>query len=86
MLGIAPLSLMTPENRALFECPEPGATAVWPELGSRAFLRTWPPGGQIPDGWLDVQDGRYRYLLGQGPGNYAHIAIGEYLACRVAWG
>ncbi|MGE1001456.1 hypothetical protein [Ralstonia pseudosolanacearum] len=85
-LEIAPLSLLTPESREFFECPERGAMAVWPELGSRAFLRALPSGGQIPDGWLDVQEGRYRYLVGQGHGNYAHIVIGEYLACRASWG
>ena len=83
---IAPLSVLTAESRKFFECPEPEPMAVWPELGSRAFLRALPLGGQIPDGWLDVQEGRYRYLVGQGHGNYAHIVIGEYLACRVAWG
>ncbi|MBV7427241.1 MULTISPECIES: hypothetical protein [unclassified Acidovorax] len=83
---IAPLSVLTAESREFFECPEPGPMAVWPELGSRAFLRALPLGGQMPDGWLDVQEGRYRYLVGQGHGNYAHIVIGEYLACRVAWG
>jgi len=86
VLEVAPLSLMTPESREFFECPEPGPMAVWPELGSRAFLRALSSGGQIPDGWLDVQEGRYRYLVGQGHGNYAHIVIGEYLACRAAWG
>lgn len=83
---IAPLSLLTPESREFFECPELGAMAVWLELGSRAFLRALPSGGQIPDGWLDVQEGRYRYLVGQGHWNYAHIVIGEYLACRATWG
>lgn len=86
VLEIVPLSLMTAERREFFESPEPGPMAVWPELGSRAFLRAWPSGERIADGWLDVQEGRYRYLVGQGHGNYAHIVIGEYLACRVAWG
>lgn len=86
VLEIVPLLLMTPESREFFECPEPGPLALWPELGSRAFLRTFRSGGQIHDGWLAVQEGRYRYLVGQGHGNYVHIVVGDYLACRVAWG
>jgi hypothetical protein len=31
-----------------------------------------------------VQEGRYRHLVDQGHGNYAYIAIDEYLACRAA--
>lgn len=84
-MEISPLSLLTPEHREFFECPEQGPMVVWPELGSRAFLRVLPSGDQIADGWLDVQEGRYRYLVGQGHGNYVHIAISECLACRVAW-
>lgn len=84
-IEIVPLPLMRPESREFFECPEPEPMAVWPELGSRAFMRALPSGDQVADGWLDIQDGRYRYLVGQGHGNYAHMVIGEYLACRVAW-
>lgn len=85
VVEIVPLSLMTALARGLFECPEPGPATLWPELGSRAFLRAWRSKWQMSDGWQDVQQGRYRYLVGQGHGNYAHIVIGEYLACRVAW-
>ena len=85
LVEIVPLPLMSPEKRGLFECPEPEPMAVWPELGSRAFMRALPSGDKVADGWLDVQEGRYRYLVGQGEGDYAHIVLGEYLACRVVW-
>jgi hypothetical protein len=85
VLEIVPLSLMTPESREFFECPEPGPVAAWPELGARAFLRVLASERSILDGWLNVQEGRYRYLVSQGHGNYAHIVIAEYLACRVVW-
>ncbi|MGJ7488767.1 hypothetical protein [Variovorax sp. ZT4R33] len=80
-----PLARMGQDQRDVFECPEPGPAALWPELGSRAFMRMLPHGNTIADGWLDVQDGRYRYLVGQTQGNFVHIVLSEYLACRVAW-
>lgn len=83
---IVPLSLMTADGREFFERPESGAMTVWPELGSRAFLRACASSERGSDGWLDVQEGRCRYLVGQGQGSYAHIVIGEYLACRAVWG
>lgn len=82
---IIPLPLMAPERRNFFERPEPEQLDVWPELGSRAFLRVLPSGDQLDGGWQEVQEGRYRYLVGQGQGNYVHIVIGEYLACRIVW-
>lgn len=82
---VVPLQLMDEEQRAFFEDPEPGPLALWPEIGSRAFLRVLPSGDDIEGGWIVVQEGRYRYKVGQGFGNYAHLVLSEYLACRVAW-
>lgn len=58
--------------------------ALWLELVSCAFLRMMFEGDQTIGGWLNVQQRRYRYLVGRDHGNYVHIAI-EYLACQVAW-
>lgn len=85
VIEIVPLQLMDQDQRDFFECPEPGPETVWPELGSRAFMRMLPSGDKVADGWLDVQDGRYRYLVGQTHGNFVHIVLSEYLACRVSW-
>lgn len=82
---VMPLALISREYREFFECPELGIMTVWPELGSRAFMRALPSGERIADGWIDVQEGRYRYLVGQSSGNFVHIVLSEYLACRVAW-
>ena len=84
-IEVMPLALMSQESRGFFECPEPGPMTVWPELGSRAFMRALPSGEQIADGWIDVQEGRYRYLVGQSSGNFVHIVLSEYLACRIVW-
>jgi hypothetical protein len=85
LLEIVPLPLMSEEQREFFERPEHGPMALWPELGSCAFMRALPSGDRVADGWLDVQDGRYRYLVGQENGNYVHIVLSEYLGCRAVW-
>jgi hypothetical protein len=85
VIEILPIFTMTAEDRDFFECPEPGPAALWPEIGSRAFMRMQPAGDKINGDWQTVQNRRYRYLTGQTQGNFVHIAISEYLACRVAW-
>ena len=35
--------------------------------------------------WIEVQPGRYRYLVATGPGILVRIVIAEYLAAEVAW-
>lgn len=84
-IEVFPLALMEAGQRKRFEYPYPDSLATWPELGSRAFLRACAFGELLGDGWQYVQEGRYRYLVGQREGNYAHIVIGEYLGCRVVW-
>lgn len=85
LVEIAPLLTFDNDQRDFFECPDPAPAALWPELGSRAFMRMLPRGDKLVDGWLDVQEGRYRYLVGQTQGNFVHIVLSEYLACRVVW-
>lgn len=85
VVDISPMSTMTADQLDFFECPEPGPAALWPEIGCRAFMRMLPTGDKINDDWQEVQDRRYRYLIGQTQGNFVHIALSEYLACRIAW-
>jgi hypothetical protein len=86
-IGFTPLIAMSTEARLAFEA-EPAAV-VWPEVGCRAFTRTdladGPP--YLGDGWINVQPGRYRYLVTQSEGDrdVVRIVIGEYLACQVSW-
>lgn len=60
--------------------------AVWPEIGSRAFVRTCVAAGQAfaEGGWQIVQPGRYRYLVDDS-GMTVRIVLSEYLACEVSW-
>jgi hypothetical protein len=75
---------MDEESRREFE--HPPAAHLYPEIGSRAFERGIANGfsGFLADGWISVQEGRYRYLVSPGP-FLVRIVIGEYLAAEVRW-
>lgn len=51
--------LMSEERREFFENPESGPFALWPEIGSRAFVRLATGGDMASGGWIEVQTGRY---------------------------
>ena len=80
-----PLIAMNADDRVVYESPIVSDLQVWPEIGSRAFLRAanWP--NELLTDWQVVQDGRYRYLVGQQDGDFVQIVLSEYLACRVVW-
>lgn len=81
-LWLRPFEEMFEPEREEFENPDEGGVALWPELGSRKFIRVFEGGSS---GWTVVQPERYRYLVGQAPDDFVHIAFSEYLACRVSW-
>jgi len=72
---------------------------IFGEIGSRASQRMMvvqvqavSPSGDaivqslIVSDWVDVQEGRYRYLaVDDAGGSVIRIVISEYLACEVAW-
>lgn len=78
---------MSEAERQEFEGVGGEAQCLWPELGSRAFLRVL--GKSVPPAqvgaWLIVQPGRYRYSVDWQTGVDVRMVIGEYLACRVVW-
>ena len=82
-----PLIRMSEEQRLAFENPINGGFNLWPEIGSRSFMRAIVGGQKTyqENGWNIVQDGNYRYLVSQSDGDFVQIVIGEYLACRVTW-
>lgn len=82
-LLIVALPLMSDRQRQEFENPEPEDLALWPEIGSRAFLRAIA--SPFQDSWQVVQEGRYRYYVGQTQGNFVHMVLSEYLFCRAVW-
>ncbi len=85
-LGFVPLQSLSDEQRAEFESPDDGSVALWPELGSRAFVRAATQFASPPlNQWIVVQPGRYRYFVSQSQGDFVHMVLSEYLACRVVW-
>lgn len=88
-LGVLPIASMSEEERDSFETsPVEHGVALWPEIGSRAFLRTV---GKAPDpfggldGWVVVQPGRYRYSVVETGGILVRMVLSEYLACLASW-
>lgn len=78
-----PLARMSEAQRHDFENPE--HLGAWPEVGSRAMQRAIIGTDVTLGGWLDVQDGLYRYHASHGGGIDVRIVIHEYLACHVHW-
>jgi hypothetical protein len=84
-LGIKPLPLMTDDERTAFERDDEGFD-VWPEVGSRAMQRVIVAGSDTFDeGWLVVQEGRYRFRTSQANGLTVKIVLRAYLGCEVVW-
>ena len=82
-VGCWPMVRLTADQRDTFECVSLGAG--WPEVGSRMMQRL---AGVDPlvDGWVEVQEGVYRYAVVQGPdGLLVRTVIREYLATEVHW-
>ena len=90
ILALSRFFLMTKSERKAFEDDGPNDLSnepLWPEVGSRAMQRIMVVGNMLLDeGWLTVQDDRYRFLPLYGLGGIgARIVIREYLACEVIW-
>jgi hypothetical protein len=82
---IVPLTLMNDVDREAFERDD-NLFAPWPEVGSRAMNRLLIAGDDaFVDGWLIVQENRYRYRTSQDGGLRVRFVIREYLACDVLW-
>lgn len=82
----APMPGMSADERADFE--DVPSQSVWPEIGSRAFIRdavvvAGEPLPHLP--WIEVQAGRYRYATSYRDGLTVRILLSEYLACEVVW-
>ncbi len=91
------LATMENDQREKFE--EIHFVGLLNEIGSRATQRmmvlqmslraadgTPKEMGMVVNDWLDVQEGRYRYLaIDHGASVVVRIVIAEYLACEVIW-
>lgn len=82
---VAPLHTLAPSAREHFESP-PQPTA-WPEVGTRAMQRMVIADQSVYHlGWVDVQEGQYRYAVISEGAVMVRFVLGEYLACEVIWG
>lgn len=93
-----PLHLLTNEERDLFDSCH--VVQLFGEIGSRSQQRILvsevklrSENGEesivqlLINDWINVQDGRYRYLATHDTdGVKVKIVIAEYLACEVVWG
>jgi hypothetical protein len=84
---VTPLCLLSAEQRDAFEQGESGGARLWPEIGSRAFMRACgiPPDPHEVDGWMVIQPGRYRYVVDVDSRLSVRVVLSEYLACFVRW-
>lgn len=92
-----PLATMTDLERDAFDAPY--LPELWGEVGSRSMQRISVVQLTVraPDGkdstlhlsisdWINVQEGRYRYIATPAPdGIEIRFVIREYLACEVHW-
>lgn len=92
-VSFVPLQSLEDKQREQFEkSPDFSKFAMWPEVGSRAMQRMAAnlthhlvEGAALNDGWIVVQEGRYRYLASVNAGRVVRIVLSEYLACEVVW-
>ncbi|MBS3961214.1 MAG: hypothetical protein KGZ61_05185 [Sandarakinorhabdus sp.] len=82
-----PLSTLSQEARDEFEGGGQGELAGWPEVGSRAMQRllVFDNADVLDEGWLEVQEERYRFRAYSDGGLCVRIVLREYLACEVRW-
>jgi hypothetical protein len=82
----APLALMSKDQLKTFEGnPFKGSIAAWPEVGSRAMQRLIVTDDAYNEGWLTIQDGRYRYLAASDGDITVRGVLSEYLGFEVIW-
>lgn len=85
-LDFRPLPTMTESERGEFEAFSSNLLHPWPEVGSRRLQRMLVVGSEgFEAGWIDVQEGNYRYSVSQDGGPTVKIVLREYLACQVRW-
>lgn len=85
VLDIIPAPLMTKEYMSSFFSPSEYGELLYPELGSRSFIKLGKEKHRAYGEWNVIQDGLYEYMIGQSGGDWVKFVIGEYLACKVVW-
>ncbi len=85
VLELLPMPLLSKDQLTQFNSLEAEGHFLYPEIGSRAFINLFKgkPTGYVD--WNTVQNGQYRYMVGQSNGDWVKIVLSEYLACRIVW-
>ena len=78
---VVPIEQLTPPQLSQFEYPQ--GLSEWPEVGSRLMLRLLDTGEVQDGGWIDVQEGIYRYAVDEP--TRVRMVFREYLVAEVAW-
>jgi len=85
IVDVLPIPLLTEEEFDTFNSLNENVGILYPEIGSRAFINLLSGKPTAYGGWHVVQNGRYRYAIGQSSGDWVKFVLSEYLACRVIW-
>ena len=85
VLDVLPIPLLSEEQLTSFNSQEDERHFLYPEIGSRAFINLLTGSPTAYEDWCTVQDGLYRYILGQSNGDWVKFVLSEYLACRVVF-
>lgn len=81
---IKPHFLLSSVERHRFESIGASDLDVWPEVGSRMFVRV-AEDENLVGGWVEVEAAHYRYALDWGGGITVRTVIWDYLATEVRW-
>ncbi len=85
IVDIVPIPLMKLDEIEAFNSLDNIDEFFLPEVGSHAFINYLVGKPTAYEGWCVIQEGRYRYAVGQSSGDWVKFVLNEYLACRVIW-
>ncbi|WP_334396551.1 hypothetical protein [Bradyrhizobium sp. AZCC 2289] len=81
-----PLCTLSANERDYFEGRPNGLVGLWPEVGSRMLTRLVEADPDVfENGWIVVQENRYRYRPCWEDGVRIFMELRGYLACEVGW-
>jgi len=78
-----PFPAMTPDEADRFNGPS--AQSIFPEIGSRSFIKMINNSFNGNSSWNHIQEGQFRYMCSVSNNISVRFVIQEYLACEVLW-
>ncbi len=85
VMDIVPVPMMTQEYMSNFFSLTENEELLYPEIGSRSFIKLGKEKPRAYGEWNVIQPGLYEYIIGQSGGDWVKFVIGDYLACKVVW-